>query len=130
MAIDITTSGNYIIFTSDDFTPNKEQRYPKKEVRYGRSDVNDQTYVFYHNNNSINNLMEVDWSDFTNDGVAFGSQADFETLLDDETGVQGSGGGSTLQNGFIDYNDATGTISLTADTWTDVPNDKCRGIYK
>ena len=56
MAIDITTSGNYIIFTSDDFTPNREQRYPKKEVRYGRSDVNDQTYVFYHNNNSINNL--------------------------------------------------------------------------
>ena len=25
--------------------------------------------------------------------------------------------------GFIDYNDATGQISLTAETWTDVPND-------
>ena len=123
MAIDITTSGNYIIFTSDDFTPNKEQRYPKKEVRYGRSDVNDQTYVVYHNNSSINGLIEVLWSDFTNDSVAFATQEEFETLLDDETGVQGSGGGSTTQNGFIDYNDATGTISLTADTWTDIPND-------
>ena len=26
--------------------------------------------------------------------------------------------------GFADYNDNTGDISLTADTWTDVPNDK------
>ena len=25
--------------------------------------------------------------------------------------------------GFMDYNDATGQISLTAETWTDVPND-------
>ena len=25
--------------------------------------------------------------------------------------------------GFIDYNDTTGSISLTADTWTDVPNN-------
>jgi hypothetical protein len=25
--------------------------------------------------------------------------------------------------GFIDYNDATGSVSLTTDTWTDVPND-------
>ena len=111
MAIDITTSGNYIIFTSDDFTPNREQRYPKKEVRYGRSDVNDQTYVFYHNNNSINNLIEVLWSDFTNDSVAFATQEDFETLLDDETGSQGSGGGS----GSSSWGSITGDINTQTD---------------
>ena len=27
------------------------------------------------------------------------------------------------KTGFIDYNDTTGSISLTADTWTDVPNN-------
>lgn len=27
------------------------------------------------------------------------------------------------KTGFIDYNDTTGTISLTADAWTDVPNN-------
>ncbi|BAQ92502.1 hypothetical protein [uncultured Mediterranean phage uvMED] len=26
-------------------------------------------------------------------------------------------------NGFIDYNDTTGGVSLTANTWTDIPND-------
>jgi len=27
------------------------------------------------------------------------------------------------QNGFIDYNDTTGSFSVTADTWTDIPNN-------
>lgn len=27
------------------------------------------------------------------------------------------------QNGFIDYNDTTGSFSITADTWTDLPNN-------
>jgi len=26
-------------------------------------------------------------------------------------------------NGFIDYNDSTGSISISSDTWTDIPND-------
>ena len=26
-------------------------------------------------------------------------------------------------NGFIDYNDTTGNVTLTANTWTDIPND-------
>ena len=30
---------------------------------------------------------------------------------------------STLEIGFMDYNDASAAVSLTADTWTDVPND-------
>ena len=37
----------------------------------------------------------------------------------------GSGGGvtPTLKNGFLDYNDTTGAISLTADQWVDVRNN-------
>ena len=31
--------------------------------------------------------------------------------------------GNSSQNGFIDYNDTTGAFSITADTWTDLPND-------
>ena len=35
-----------------------------------------------------------------------------------------SGGDSGLnKQGFIDYNDTTGEINLTSDTWTDVPNN-------
>lgn len=35
----------------------------------------------------------------------------------------GSGGDSVQKNGFIDYNNSGGIIPLTANTWTDVPND-------
>ena len=28
-----------------------------------------------------------------------------------------------MQNGFIDYNDTTGSFSILADTWTDIPNN-------
>jgi len=31
--------------------------------------------------------------------------------------------GDLKQNGFIDYNDTTGGFSITADTWTDLPNN-------
>ncbi len=31
--------------------------------------------------------------------------------------------GRLARMGFVDYNDASGDVSLTADTWTDVPND-------
>ena len=32
-------------------------------------------------------------------------------------------GGSGVGYGFIDYNDTTGSIDLTEDTWTDIPNN-------
>lgn len=31
-------------------------------------------------------------------------------------------------NGFIDYNDTTGAVSLTANTWTTIPNDGAGGF--
>lgn len=31
--------------------------------------------------------------------------------------------GNLKRNGFIDYNDTTGAFSITADTWTDLPNN-------
>ena len=35
----------------------------------------------------------------------------------------GGGSSSVQKQGFIDYNNSGGSISLTAETWTDVPND-------
>ena len=32
-------------------------------------------------------------------------------------------GNQVQKNGFIDYNDATGAIAITANTWTDIPNN-------
>ena len=38
-------------------------------------------------------------------------------------GIVGTGGGGGTGSRFIDYNDTTGPISLTANTWTTIPND-------
>lgn len=35
----------------------------------------------------------------------------------------GGGNGSGVTFGFIDYNDTTGAVSITADTWTTIPNN-------
>ena len=42
-----------------------------------------------------------------------------------EIGVQGPQGpaGTATKIGFIDYNDSTGNVSLSSDTWTDIPNN-------
>ncbi len=40
----------------------------------------------------------------------------------EKTGGGGSPSPSTL-NGFIDYNDTSGPFSISADTWTDLPNN-------
>lgn len=51
------------------------------------------------------------------------------TITDDDTHLPTSGAvvdyvaSNNAKSGFADYNDTTGDVSLTADTWTDVPND-------
>lgn len=50
--------------------------------------------------------------------------ADIDELYDTVKGyVDVPSGGNGALNGFIDYNDTTGAFSITADTWTDLPND-------
>ena len=71
------------------------------------------------------NSYRVFLGDYTNvldeSGASTGATASdvYEYL----TSISEGASGGSVQNGFIDYNDATGTISLTADTWTDIPND-------
>ncbi|NRA48107.1 MAG: hypothetical protein HRU12_03160, partial [Phaeodactylibacter sp.] len=52
------------------------------------------------------------------------------TITDDDSHIPTSGavvdylsGQSAASSGFADYNDTTGSVSITADTWTDVPNN-------
>ena len=49
-----------------------------------------------------------------------------DTVTDDPSGIATSNSVfnyAQAKMGFVDYNDASGDVSLTADTWTDVPND-------
>jgi len=58
------------------------------------------------------------------DEVTSPLESDIDALYNTVRGyVDVSSGGSSDQNGFIDYNDTTGSFSISADTWTDLPND-------
>ena len=52
-----------------------------------------------------------------NDGTGDSLRAGGEKINNNFTEVY------NFTNGFIDYNDTTGIINLTANTWTDIPND-------
>lgn len=77
-----------------------------------------------YNLNTLKSLARGKFDEFSPDGIsAYGSL----TLLIDDLKTfffkSSGGGGTTTQNGFIDYNDTTGTINITANTWTTIPNN-------
>lgn len=53
--------------------------------------------------------------------ITIPSSTSVEDLIDQIGALTESANGDL--NGFADYNDTTGAISLPADTWTDIPND-------
>lgn len=74
-----------------------------------------------YNNNQIgfegnfpNDFIKGDDSPFTDKDDFESYVASFFFLNKNENGSQ---------NGFIDYNDTTGSFPILADTWTDLPND-------
>ena len=67
-----------------------------------------------HTTTSLNNLQPE------NGVIVFDTNENVNKFWNGERWVSTS---STSAVGFIDYNDATGEIDLTSDTWTDVPNN-------
>ena len=62
---------------------------------------------------------------YKEDGSTAYNSSTLLTFLLENTSFRSGGSASltTTHFGLIDYNDSTGAVSLTADTWTDVPND-------
>lgn len=74
--------------------------------------------------NTLKSLARGKFDEFSPDGLL-----PYPTLLDLINDLKtlffktGGGGSASTQNGFIDYNDTTGNVSLIANTWTTVPNN-------
>ena len=66
---------------------------------------------------------EVLLSDLTNEAGTPYDLASWTEFYTSNTGFDAATGGSVANGGFMDYNDTTGAINLTADTWTDIPNN-------
>ena len=105
--------GTYIPFY-DNKTVNEQGEVNKDSIRVGIRSKAD-----------IDNILQepipvTSWSNGTTD------YSDFDTLLTDITGLLFNLAGESAAlktQGFIDYNDTSGDVTLTPDTWIDVPNN-------
>ena len=105
-------------------------KYKGQSYRAGKNDI--ELIIPNQTNNNILEIrsnsaqltdIEVNLDEDTILGVGAGSTtaSDLDAALSAIFFLDESGNSS--QDGFIDYNDTTGAFSITADTWTDLPND-------
>ena len=116
MAKKLEVIGNYLVLT--DTIDSTTIEYPTNRVRY-KDTTNTINFKYIDDQSQDTEYAIVELLQF--DGSPFASTADLISYLRTNTGFNSASGGS--EAGFMDYNDATGSISLVANTWTDVPND-------
>ena len=75
--------------------------------------------------NTLKRLAKGNFNEFSPDGVT--PYASLVALIDDLKTfffkTIGTGGNTMDGIGFIDYNDSSGSFTISANTWTDLPND-------
>jgi len=117
MAKKLEVIGNYLILT--DTIDSTTIEFPTSRVRY-KDTPNTITFLYIDDHSqdveyAISDLLQ-------SDGSPFASASDLITYLRENTAnFSPASGGS--EAGFMDYNDTTGTVSLVANTWTDIPNN-------
>jgi hypothetical protein len=122
MAHKVEIKGNYFYLVIDNSTIYKRS---KSKIEIVNSAVSDETYDIIYDGNDVF-VDDINWSEFVDENdTAFGSQSLFDEWVDSNTGFNAASGGSGAdeKSGFIDYNNTIGTISVTANTWTDIPNN-------
>ena len=118
----IYKSGNYVIIEKGD---GKVFEYPCMHSVY--TFINDTYQIKEHlGGKTIISISEI--SSYFNllGDTAYTEETLREFLRENTAFRTGGGNGSGVTQtliGFIDYNDTTGSISLTANTWTDLPNN-------
>ena len=121
MSFKVFTKGNYFYIV--DNATNREYNAFAKDVLITRGTTSQDDFFI----ESVSNWSESNPLDITDiqdvNGDAY-SLSDFITFYENNTGFSSAGSSaSTTKQGFIDYNDTSGDVSLTTDTWTDVPNN-------
>ena len=121
MAFKIYINGNtfYIQDTSDG---DKLYEGHAKDVLLRRGDLTS-TVIGFNNVNNWDRTRTIDFStDVDLTGAPYTDFTTFVTWSEENLGKSSPQVGGDL-NGFIDYNDTTGSFSITANTWTDIPNN-------
>jgi len=80
----------------------------------------------FTNVNNWSNTRTISFSEIDLTGAAYTDLASFNEWLESNLGNSnggGSGSGASSFSGWIDYNDSSPLVSLSADTWVDIPNN-------
>ena len=121
MSFKIFTKGNYFYIVDNDTS--REYNAFAKDVLVTRGTTSqDDFFIENVANWSESNPLDIaDIQDVNGNAYVL---SDFITFYENNTGFSSAGSSaSTTKQGFIDYNDTTGSVSLVADTWADVPNN-------
>jgi hypothetical protein len=119
MSLKIYTSNNY--FYIEDTVSTTLYEGFSKEVLIRRKNPTDEEFSVTGLNNWDRSKI-IQFTDVDLTGAPYTDFATFVTWYEENTGKSSPQVGGDL-NGFIDYNDTTGSFSLTANTWTDIPNN-------
>jgi len=119
MAFDITLEGNYIYVTNNGTTVLDR---PSSEVFFAKKDESSTNFTIYHDNDCVTGFQEIEWDEFTLDGVAFVDQQAFEDWKNQNTGIgaQSPDSGGVTPGGTVEPN----LIEATVDGST------TGGVYK
>ena len=94
---------------------------PARDAWFSENDL-DNDIVSVYGISGHSTFRDLNLSECVDDEDTPFTDSSFRTWCSINLG-NSNGGASSLTTGFIDYNDTTGSINLTADTWTDVPNN-------
>jgi hypothetical protein len=99
---------------------------PKRDVYFDNSELVDNARVVLYDTNGTNknasSIFSAYLSECTDNGTPF-TEETLRAFSRENLGFNQGGGSPSIESGFMDYNDTTGTVSLFANTWTDIPND-------
>ena len=99
--IDIVIKGNYIYLTNTDNNIVTDRLI--SDISIVKKYSNSTEFNVYYKGNSIDYLRNIEWDNFTLDGVAFASIGDFEDFKNENTGTTStSGGGNSGGDTTID----------------------------
>ena len=102
---------------------NYEYTAAKNDVELVVLGVTENKKLEVRSNSAILTDFTIDLDNDTITGVGAGSSTATELRDALEAIFFLSDGQIDAKSGFIDYNDTTGPFSITADTWTDLPNN-------
>ena len=121
MSFKVFTKGHYFYIIDNDTS--REYNAFAKNVMVTRGTTSQDDF-FIENVANWNERNPLDISEIQDENGVTYSLSDFITFYENNTGFSSAGSSaSTTKQGFIDYNDTTGSINLVADTWTTIPNN-------